>query len=84
QQARVAAEKKAADEAKGAEAARLAAEKKTAEQKARDDKPVGPVASLAPDQSAPKPDAPVVVADIPKQLQIELKRTGCYLGATDG
>ena len=84
QQARVAAEKKVADDAKAAETARLAAEKKTAEQKAGDDKPIGPVAVLTPDQSAPKPDAPVTVADIPKQLQIELKRAGCYLGATDG
>lgn len=90
QQARLAAEKKAAEQAKAAEVTRVAAEKKAAdeakaaEQKAKDEKPVGPVASLTPDQSAPKPDAPVVVADIPKQLQIELKRTGCYTGATDG
>jgi uncharacterized caspase-like protein len=89
EQARIAAEKKTADEAKAAEIARLAAEKKTAEQKPAeqktgDDKPVGPVAALNPDQSAPKPDAPVMLADIPKQLQIELKRTGCYTGATDG
>jgi uncharacterized caspase-like protein len=89
QQARIAAEKKAADEAKAAEAARLAADRKAAEQKAadqkaKDDKPVGPVAALTPDQSSPKADAPVMVADIPKQLQIELKRAGCYLGATDG
>ncbi|EGP09582.1 hypothetical protein CSIRO_0740 [Bradyrhizobiaceae bacterium SG-6C] len=80
---------KAAALAKAEEAARIAAEKKTAEQKAAerkisDDKPVGPVAALTPDQSAPKADAPVAVADIPKQLQIELKRTGCYTGATDG
>lgn len=89
QQARIAAEKKAADEAKAAEAARLAADRKAAEQKAadqkaKDDKPVGPVAALTPDQSSPKADAPVMVADIPKQLQIELKRAGCYTGATDG
>lgn len=84
QQARVAAEKKVADDAKAAETARIAAEKKTAEQKAGDDKPIGPVAALTPDQSAPKSDTPVAVADIPKQLQIELKRAGCYLGATDG
>jgi uncharacterized caspase-like protein len=87
--ARIAAEKKAADEARAADAARLAAEKKPADQKsaeqtASDDKPIGPVAALTPDQSGPKSDAPVVVADIPKQLQIELKRAGCYLGATDG
>ncbi|MBN9597534.1 MAG: caspase family protein [Afipia sp.] len=80
---------KAAALAKAEEAARIAAEKKTAEQKAAerkisDDKPVGPVAALTPDQSAPKADAPVAVADIPKQLQIELKRTGCYTGVTDG
>ena len=81
QQARAAAEKKAADEAKAAEAARLAGEKKASEQKAKDDKPVGPVASLTPDQSAPKPDMPVIVADIPKQLQIELRRVGCNTAA---
>lgn len=89
EQQRVAAEKKAAADAKTAEAARLVAEKKAAEQKpaeqkTADDKPIGAVAALNPDQSAPKPDAPVMVADIPKQLQIELKRAGCYSGATDG
>lgn len=89
EQARITAEKKVAADTKAAEAARIAAEKKAAdqkpaEQKASDDKPVGLVAALAPEQSAPKPGSPVVVADIPKQLQIELKRAGCYLGATDG
>lgn len=64
-----------------ADAARVAADKKATEQRAKDDKPVGPVASLTPDQSAPKPDAPVVVADIPKQLQIELRRVGCNTAA---
>ena len=89
ERARAAADKKAAEDARVADAARLAAEKKaaeqkTTEQKASDDKPIGPVAALTPDQSAPKPDAPVIVADVPKQLQIELKRAGCYAGATDG
>lgn len=79
--ARLVAEKKSAADAKAAEAARLAAEKKAAEQKAKDDKPVGPVASLTPEQAAPKPDAPVIVADIPKQLQIELRRVGCNTAA---
>ncbi len=79
--ARIAAEKKAVEQAKAAEATRIAEEKKAAEQKAKEDKPIGPVAALAPDQSTPKPDAPVMVADIPKQLQIELRRVGCNTGA---
>jgi uncharacterized caspase-like protein len=86
--AKIAADKKAAEDAKIAEAARLAAEKKAAEQKAKDDKPIGPVAALAPpdqaDQAAPKANAPVAVADLPKQLQIELKRVGCNTGTADG
>ncbi len=73
-----------AEKAKAAEEAKIAAEKKTAEQKAKDEKPVGPVAALAPDQSAPKADAPVAVADIPRALQVELRRVGCNTGAADG
>ncbi len=73
-----------AEKAKAIEIAKTEAEKKTAEQKAKDDKPVGPVAALTPDQSAPKPDAPVADADIPRALQIELRRVGCNTGAADG
>lgn len=42
---------------------------------------LGSVAALTPDQPAPKSDAPVGVADIPRQLQIELRRVGCNTGA---
>lgn len=73
-----------AEKAKAAELAKIEAEKKAAEQKAKDDKPVGPVASLTPDQSAPKTDAPLAVADIPRALQVELRRVGCNTGAADG
>ena len=73
-----------AEKAKAAELAKIEAEKKAAEQKAKDNKPVGPVAALTPDQSAPKADAPVAVADIPRALQVELRRVGCNTGASDG
>ena len=97
EQARVAAElAKKVEEAKVAEAERSKAaaqvkaadEAKAAEQKAKDEKPVGAIATLTPPnqagQSAPKADAPVVVADIPKQLQVELRRVGCNTGSIDG
>jgi chemotaxis protein histidine kinase CheA len=97
EQARVAAElAKKAEEAKVAEAerskaaalAKAAEDAKAAEQKSKDDKPVGPVAALTPPeqagQSAPKTEAPVAVADIPKLLQTELRRVGCNTGAVDG
>jgi len=64
-----------AEKAKAAELAKIEAEKKAAEQK---------IAALTPDQSAPKTDAPVVVADIPRALQLELRRVGCNTGAADG
>ena len=58
-----------AEKAKAAEEARNAADKRTS------------VASLTPDQSAPRIDAPIAVADIPRQLQIELRRVGCNTGS---
>ena len=58
-----------AERAKAAEEARNAADKRTS------------VAALTLDQSAPKIDAPVAVADIPRQLQIELRRVGCNTGS---
>ena len=73
-----------AEKAKAAELAKIEAEKKAAEQKSKDDKPVGPIAALTPDQSAPKADTPVAVADIPRVLQVELRRVGCNTGAADG
>lgn len=97
EQARVAAElAKKAEEAKVAEAerskaaaqAKAADEAKAAEQKAKEEKPVGAVAALTPPdqagQSAPKNGAVVAVADIPKQLQAELRRVGCNSGSIDG
>ena len=83
---------KAAALVKAAEDARVTAEKKkaledakVAEQKAKDDKPIGQVASLTPAEQAgetlPKPKPPIDVADIPRQLQIELQRVGCHTGA---
>ena len=66
------------------EGAKKAEQEQAAEQKAKDNKPVGPVAALTPDQSAPKADAPVAVADIPRALQVELRRVGCNTGAADG
>ena len=83
EQARIAAERKATEDTKIAEKVRITAEKTAAEQKAKDDRPIGPVAALTPDQSLPKADSPVAVADIPRQLQIELKRVGCITGAVD-
>ena len=72
---------KAVAQAKSAEDAKTAA-KDTSKDSTKDSaKPVGPVAALSPDQSAPKADAPVAVADIPKQLQVELRRVGCNTGA---
>ena len=85
--ARVSAEKKAAEDAKIVEAARLAAERKTAETKAKDDKPVGPVAALTPpdqaNQVAPKVATSVAEAGIPRLLQAELKRVGCITSSVD-
>ena len=58
-----------AEKAKAAEEARNAADKRTS------------VAALTPDQTAPRIDALVAVADIPRQLQIELRRVGCNTGS---
>lgn len=77
-----------AEKAKAAEEAKAAAEKKAAEKKAADDKAKADqkVVALPPsaDQAAPKADAPVIVADIPRALQLELRRVGCNTGAADG
>jgi uncharacterized caspase-like protein len=54
--------------------------------KAGDDKAVGPVAASQPPEQTPpavaKPDQPL--ADIPRLLEIELRRVGCNAGAIDG
>lgn len=79
--AKKAEQDKAAAEAVKAEQARVAAElaKKAADDKAKAEQKV---AALTPpaEQAAPKADAPVAVADIPKQLQTELRRVGCNTG----
>ena len=87
EQQRVAAEKATAEkEARlEAERAKAAAQAKSAEDaKAvakETPKPEAKIAALTPDQPPQKPDAPVMVADIPKQLQAELRRVGCNTGA---
>jgi chemotaxis protein histidine kinase CheA len=88
EQERAAAEKKKAqDDAKAAAAAKAAETAKLAADKpASDDKPIGPVAVLAPDRSSDagiKPDQPVAT-DIPRLLQGELRRVGCNTGSVDG
>lgn len=86
ERAKTAAQAKSLDDAQiAADAKRTDERTKTTEQKGKDDKPVGPVAALTPpDSSTPgaqKPASPVAVADIPRQLQIELRRVGCNTGA---
>ncbi len=72
---------KKADEAKAAEEAKLAAAKM------KDDRPVGPIATLTPSddaaRGAPNANQPAS-ADIPRLLQAELRRVGCNTGAIDG
>jgi uncharacterized caspase-like protein len=80
---------KAAAQAKAEADAKLAAEQAKAaeEKKARDEKQIGQLAALTPpDQSGeaiPKSDKPAAT-DIPRLLQIELRRVGCNTGAVDG
>ena len=71
---------KKADEAKAAEEAKLAAAKM------KDDRAVGPIATLTPSDAAPgAPNAnQPASADIPRLLQAELRRVGCNTGAIDG
>jgi uncharacterized caspase-like protein len=92
EQARVAAEKqKAVETAKVIEAERATSaalaeplEEAKATEKARDDKSVGPVAALSPSEQSPqtatKSDQPAL-ADIPRLLQTELRRVGCFTGS---
>jgi len=69
---------KAAAEIKAAEASKAALDNKPA-----DDKAVGKLAALAPQDQAGKPEASPA-GDIPRLLQTELRRVGCHLGAIDG
>jgi uncharacterized caspase-like protein len=94
--ARIAAEKKKLqDEARAAEAERAKsaaaakadeAAKLAADKPANAEKPVGPVAALAPDRpqdAGIKTDQPVAT-NIPRLLQSELRRVGCNTGSVDG
>jgi uncharacterized caspase-like protein len=86
--AKAAEEAKATAKAKAEQAARAASAGGTVDDTAAraptSDKPVGPVASLTPpsqpDQAAGAPAS----ADIPRQLQVELRRVGCNTSAVDG
>ena len=87
EQQRVAAElaKKTEDARLEAERAKAVAQAKSAEDAktaAKETPKDTKIATLTPDQSAPKPDGPVAVAEIPKQLQVELRRVGCNISAT--
>jgi len=61
---------------------------KIVSEKAKESKPVGPIATLTPaeevGQPTPKTDGSVASAEIAKLLQIELRRVGCNMGAVDG
>jgi uncharacterized caspase-like protein len=95
--ARAADRAKAAADVKAAELDRVAAEDKKKLEEAKviaesqkvtanripDDRPVGPVATLAPSDKPPQPST-VAVGDIPLQLKTELRRVGCNAGAVDG
>jgi hypothetical protein len=80
---------KAAAQAKAEEEAKLAAVKLKAvdEKKSEANEAIGQLAALTPPQQAgetlAKPDKPVV-EDLPRLLQIELRRVGCNTGAVDG
>ena len=77
---RIAAEKaaqaKAAAEAKAAEAERTKAAAELEAGRKPDEKPIGQLAALPPDQGA--------VDDLPRLLQRELRRVGCSTGTIDG
>jgi uncharacterized caspase-like protein len=79
---RIAAEKaakaKAAAEAKAAEAERIKPVAEPEADRKTDEKQVGQLAALAPDQNQPAAE------DLPRLLQGELRRVGCSTGAIDG
>jgi hypothetical protein len=79
---------KAAAQAKAEEEAKLAAVKLKAvdEKKGQDNEAIGQLAALTPPQQAGEPLANPdnAAADIPRLLQIELRRVGCNTGAVDG
>jgi hypothetical protein len=77
QEARTAALQKALEDARLAEA--KAAETKT-DPGTADTKSIGPVAALPPSGAPPKPSS----EELPRLLQAELRRLGCYTGSIDG
>ena len=88
EQAKAAAQAKAAVKAQvAAELAKMAEDAKVAEAEREknaadtDRKAAGPVAALTPDQTAAKTGTPA--ADLPFQLQVELRRVGCNIGAVN-
>jgi hypothetical protein len=83
EQARIADAAKAAAQARPTDDARSAAEQNTQDSKVQDNKPIGPVAALAPPEQATK-SAPPSAAEIPRLLQTELRRVGCSQNAVDG
>jgi hypothetical protein len=93
EQARAAAASaKAADEARAAQEARAATlqkaleDAKASESRAAEgntaDKPIGPIASLSPADKLG--DTAPAAEQIPRLLQTELRRLGCYTGTVDG
>jgi hypothetical protein len=75
-----------ADKLKKADEAKVAAEAKLAAEKVKDGQPIGPVAVLTQsDDTAPRaPNAnQPALADVPRLLQVELRRVGCNTGSVD-
>jgi uncharacterized caspase-like protein len=80
---------KAAAQAKAAEDARIAADnaKATEANKASNERPIGALAALTPAEQAGETNSKAIrptAEDIPRLLQTELHRVGCYNGAIDG
>jgi uncharacterized caspase-like protein len=89
-QERIAAEKKKAqEEARAAEDARIAADnsKTAGANTAEEQRPIGALAALTPAEQAGETNSKAIrptAEDIPRLLQTELHRVGCYNGAIDG
>jgi uncharacterized caspase-like protein len=76
----------AADKLKKADEAKAVEEEKLTVAKMKDDRPIGPIATLTPSDDAapttPNPERPAL-ADIPRLLQTELRRVGCNTGSVE-
>lgn len=80
---------KAAAQAKAAEDAQIAADNSKAAEanKAGNERPIGALAALTPAEQAGETNSKAIrptAEDIPRLLQTELHRVGCYNGAIDG